>query len=287
MESPTFDYYRKESHFETTSYSQFNVFDCLQDKFDGNDKKWIDIEIELRDFAKNIDLTKCDKKQDAIGYIEKTFNQVREALCEYLEKIDYSSIDIQSVAIMALKAISGGRNCVIYNFNYTDLSRLYAYVGRTPLFTVHNIHGTLKEKSIVLGFENTPLKYPNLDFMIKYQSDSYNPPDDIRRDLEEAEEVLFFGHTLGSTDHSYFQRFFQREVDVLRTKQIPICIVTFDAKSRRLINREINNMTNDEADVLNINYIQTHGNMSQEDTCNFFKKLAKRTTPNIEISALR
>ena len=170
---------------------------------------------------------------------------------------------------------------MVYNFNYTDLNRLNAYIGGAPSFTIHNIHGNLKDRSIILGFESIPLNYTDLDFMIKYQSDSYKTSEktDIRKDIGEAEEILIFGHTLGCTDHSYFQGFFQREVNPNKSKQIPISIVTFDAKSRRIINREINYMTNNEAEVLNINYIQTHGNTSQGDIHMFFNKLEARITP--------
>lgn len=88
--------------------------------------------------------------------------------------------------------------------------------------------------------------------MIKYQSDYYTPSD-IRKDLEDAEEVLVFGHTLGCTDHSYFRDFFQRETNHETRKRTPISIVTLDAKSRRLINREINEMTENNAEILNVN----------------------------------
>ena len=286
MLSKFFENYRNQSHQATDYDGKLNVFDYLQDKFDGNDKKWIDVEVELREFAKDIDLSKYDSEQDAIDYIESSFNQVRNALNEYLIGIDYSSIVTQSTAIDAIKAIKNGRNCVVYNFNYTNLSRLNEYIGGAPSYTVHYIHGTLEEKSIVLGFENIELRYPLLDFMIKFQSDYYKPSD-IRKDLEEAEEVLIFGHTLGCTDHSYFIDFFQREADPNTRKDIPISIVTLDAESRRLINREINEMTENKADMLNILFIQTHGNTSQEEIHSFFNALANRTTPNIMRSILR
>lgn len=281
MLSPIFDTYRVISHHEATSYGKLNLFDYLQDRFDGNDKKWIDVEIELREFAKNVDLSEYDNILEATEFIEHSFNQVRAALCEYLSKIDWTSINVHSVAIEAFKAISSSRNCVIYNFNYTDIGRIYEYVGGTPSFSVYNIHGTLQEKSIVLGFEKTSLQYPDLDFMIKYQSDNYktSKDNDIRKDLEEAEEILIFGHTLGCTDHSYFQKFFQKEVDANRALRTPISIVTLNAKSRRLINREINHMTEGDADMLNINFIETHGNTSKEEILKFFNELKARTTP--------
>jgi len=281
MMSKIFDDYWKNSHHENTSYEKLNLFDYLQERFDGNDKKWIDVEIELREFAKNVDLSKYDNIPEATEYIENSFNQVRAALCEYLSKIDSSSINIHSTAIEALKAIWRGRNCMVYNFNYTDIRRLYEYIGGTPSFSVYNIHGTLQEKSIVLGFEKTSLQYPDLEFMIKYQSDNYKTSDDndIRKDLEEAEEILIFGHTLGCTDHSYFQKFFRREVDANRGNRPPISIVTFNAKSRRLVNREINHMTEGEADMLNINFIETHGNTSKEEILKFFNELKARTSP--------
>ena len=290
MISDTFKEYRNESHSQPNDpYSRLNLFDYLQDRFDGNDKRWIDIEIELRDFAHDIDLTNYDSQEKAIGYIKTSFNQIRSALTEYLTTVDYSSVNIQSAAIETLKAIRGGRNCMVYNFNYTDISRLYRYIGGSPSFSVYNIHGTLKEKSIVLGFDKIPLRYQDLDFMVKYQSDSFKSPDnscDIRKDLEEAEEVLVFGHTLGSTDHSYFQEFLQQQIGLTRDKRTQITIVTLNAKARREINREIDEMTDNESEMLNINFIQTHGNTSQEEIHSYFENLSKRISPSINESVL-
>ena len=47
MTSKTFKDYRKDSHLlPIDSYSRLNLFDFLKERFDGNDKRWIDIEIE-------------------------------------------------------------------------------------------------------------------------------------------------------------------------------------------------------------------------------------------------
>lgn len=260
MLSPIFDNYRENSHHETTSYGKLNLFDYLQDRFDGNDKNWIDIEIELREFAKNVDLSEYANKQEAIEYIEKSFNQVRAALSDYLSGIDYSALNTQSAAIEMLKAIRNGLNCVIYDFNYTDIDRLLTFIGGTPSFKVHYIHGTLKDRNIVMGFENIRLPYSTLDFMVKFKSDSYKTSIDfdLRKDLDAAEEVLIFGHTLGSTDHSYFKQFFQAEINKCKDIQTPISIVTYNTNSRRSILREIDEMTNYNADMLNINFIRKH-----------------------------
>ena len=63
MLSRIFDNYRENSHLESTQYGHLNLFDYLQDRFDGNDKQWIDVEIELREFAKSINLTDFDDEQ--------------------------------------------------------------------------------------------------------------------------------------------------------------------------------------------------------------------------------
>lgn len=289
MLSDTFKEYRKESHSQSNDpYSRLNLFDYLQDRFDGNNKRWIDIEIELRDYAKDIDLTEYDDKQKAIDYIEHSFNQVRDALYDYLSGIDYSVLNTKSAAIELLKAIRRGRNCVIYDFNYTDIGRLLTFIRGTSSFSVHYIHGTLKDRSIVIGFENIRLHYSHLDFMVKFKSDNYKTSTefDIRTDLENAEEVLIFGHTLGSTDHSYFKHFFQKETNRSKDRLTPISIVTYNANSRRLILCEIDEMTNHNADILNINFIQTHGNTSQEEIHSFFENLSKRISPRINSSVL-
>lgn len=180
---------------------------------------------------------------------------------------------------MLMKAIVGNRLCEVFTFNYTDLGRLHAYIGaKSPMYKVSYVHGQLENNSIVLGFGQTELPNEELDFMVKHQSGTNNRKTEIREVLEAAEEVVIFGHTLGDSDHTYFQKFFQREVSQYR-KNIPINIITYNAKSKRQINREINLMTDNRAEFLNTTFWFTEEDFSVTGLDVFLSQLKVRTTP--------
>lgn len=278
MKSDIFQVYLQKSHVTSGDYANLNLFDYMEHRFEGNNKNWIDIEKELQEYAEKVDLSIYKDKGEAIKYIERSFGSLRDSLTAYLSNIDYSIIDRDSSALRLLRAIKDDYFCELYTFNYTDLSRLDTYVGGSSLINVHYIHGTLKENTIILGFSHTDLPYQEMDFMIKYQSDFYRS-NDFRQTLDNAEEVLIFGHTLGRTDYPYFREFFQRETDINRRHKTTISIVTFNSSTKRQINREINTMTGGKADWMDINFIQTHGVNTPIEIENFFESLRKRVSP--------
>lgn len=278
MRSSIFQESLEKSYVESADYANLNLLVYMENRFENNNKNWIDIEKELQEYAEKVDLSRYKDKGDAIKYIERSFVSLRDSLTAYLSNIDYSIIDEDSSALRLLRAIKDDYFCELYTFNYTDISRLDSYIGDTSVIKVHYIHGTLEDNSIILGFSHTNLPYQDLDFMIKYQNDFYKS-NDFRQTLDNAEEVLIFGHTLGSTDYPYFREFFQRETDINRRHQTPINVVTFNASSKRQINREINVMTSGKADRLDINFIQTHGVNTSKEIEDFFEALRKRVTP--------
>lgn len=85
------------------------------------------------------------------------------------------------------------------------------------------MHGSLESRqtakddtSIILGFQDNIEIDDSYCFMIKSHSPYYTSHN-IKSKLDQADEVIFFGHSLGSTDYPYFEDFFANNVQLSLT----------------------------------------------------------------------
>lgn len=73
------------------------------------------------------------------------------------------------------------------------------------------IHGSLDNgENIVFGVEDSSNLTKEHSFLYK----SYNPTlnvDHLNERFEDAKHILFYGYSLGQTDHSYFEDFFKEQ----------------------------------------------------------------------------
>ena len=79
--------------------------------------------------------------------------------------------------------------------------------------------------------------------------DSFRPPD-ILAALDKADEVIFFGHSLGENDRQYFEQFFTKQVGSDNLKEPYIFIFTRDSDSKVDIRRSLKSLTGDRLSLL-------------------------------------
>lgn len=274
------DYLEKAPVFDHVGHivDDLNIFDYLFLK--GYDKEnWIDIEQELSKLATSASsrnnklLRKASKKE------EETFELLHKQLCSYLKSIDYSRIN-NSTSLQLLRVLCKCADVEIISYNYTDLHKLEQYLSCKLNKPIDYVHGKIEDESIILGFEDNIEIDNSYAFMIKSFSPHYKSHN-VRQKLLEANEVIFFGHSLGSTDYHYFQDLFRRQSnpDLADQKQI-IRIFTSDEKSRRdiLIRlREMNNKRSDYIfDLCDFNLYRTKDGIDKEKIDMYFKDLSKR-----------
>lgn len=204
-------------------------------------EKWLDIEREL--FLYVSGKSDCgDAQQIKSDYY--AFNKLKMALSEYLLAVQKDSRILQSSpAAKVLKGIiENGKFQDIYTFNYTNLQSV---ANKLNLGTIlfHYVHGALEHKDIILGIDDHENINEQYDFMYKTFDKNY-PSSPIQYSLQDADEVVFFGHSLGKTDYHYFQDFFRRQS--LPTMNIKdrkkITIFTYDDNSRLEILRQLRKM---------------------------------------------
>lgn len=162
----------------------------------------IDIENELKLYSKNEDNAK--------------FKTEYEALCKqlvvYINNIDYSSINKNSKAYEVLTNLSSTKNNIILDFNYTASTRLILKQCGLSDEDIDNrlikVHGEASNNDIIFGVEdNAGIKKEHVflrkAYNIKYKALNFSEL------YDRIKSVAIFGHSLGETDHTYFNKLFQ------------------------------------------------------------------------------
>ncbi len=210
-------------------------------------QSWIDIEEFLKEHA----------SQDKYAYDEKTILEgyliLRDELLKYIKSLTYDNINANNTALMLLSAVLQYSSVQIFSFNYTDLNTICQVYGISCRAHITHIHGKSADNSIILGFDDdTNIKKNAYSCMIKSHSAYYRSAN-INKALLNADEIIFFGHSLGSTDYHYFRHFFMSRVqeNCISDDQLKkIRIFTFDEQARQRILLQIRNMNDRKTNML-------------------------------------
>lgn len=251
-----------------------------------NIQNWIDLEMEIGKLAtrKNVyynsDVGRIETNMKSSEAMMDSFNTLRECLNEYISFLDIPGYKM-NYAYDLLKIIAAEKrdNVQIVTFNYTPIDTVSSVDIQVPVYHIHGKisqgHGT----EIILGVQDDIEVDKSYSYVIKSHSPFYRSSRIIDL-LEEADEVIFFGHSLGETDYPYFSEFFQSQC-----KRIPpeirkkIRIFTFDESSRldilyqlRIMNNKQTRMFFENADFA---LYRTKDNMDDKDIQIYFNELKR------------
>ncbi|MBR6346139.1 MAG: hypothetical protein IKR69_01990 [Bacteroidales bacterium] len=193
---------------------------------------------------------KEDYSQTSNWRDRKALKLIKEGLCKYLTFIDKPIPESHSVAFHLLlamtKCVKAGDTVDIYSFNYTRVQLQGHSMDRIP---VYYMHGSCEKDKIIVGTrDGTPI-IPEYDFLQKVMDDSFLPPDIVRA-LDNADEVIIFGHSLGENDRQYFEKFFTNQTNGSNQKEPYIIIFTRDSNSMKDIKRSLKSLTGDRLSLL-------------------------------------
>ncbi|HBT74519.1 TPA: hypothetical protein DIS57_02040 [Candidatus Wolfebacteria bacterium] len=174
---------------------------CIYLKKRENLDNWVDIESALVPFS---------LMEDSVNF-KSELAVLKIALRNYLNHIDYGNINRRSHAYEFVRDV-GMNASMILNFNYTDTVELilqeHGLHADLSKGKVTKVHGTLSNGAgIILGVEDKAEHRTGHAF-IKKSSDDYFPAVNVSEYLLGAKSIYFYGHSLGKTDHMYFERFF-------------------------------------------------------------------------------
>lgn len=207
---------------------------------------WIDIENELLKYAKS----KIGKPIDSrlVAFDEKHFGILKMMLQEYLSSV--TTLERQSPKKEFVKLINTIKTNAefkkVYTFNYTDLkNELTSFLGFSDdelpeVVYVHGRHDSENLSNIVLGI-NEVLSIPE-DYHFLFKSKQAHPTD-LARDIALADEVIFYGLSLGEIDFPYFKSFFNyvASQSIIDPKK-HISIFTFGKDCVSAVERSIHEM---------------------------------------------
>lgn len=227
-----------------------------------NIEKWLDIEHELLNYVislQNPNIRTAGQvllEQRIIENDFHSFNILCDKLSNYLKSVQAMTIDNSSPAARIFKAIVKNTGFDdIYTFNYTNL-QIIADALELGKVNFKYVHGSLEDNDIIVGIDDNEEISPSYDFLYK-TFNKYYTSTPINYSLQNANEVVFFGHSLGPTDYHYFKNFFQAQSRDYMTSgdSKTITIFTYDENSRKEILRQLRNMNGGSLEYLYSNNI--------------------------------
>lgn len=226
-----------------TSYSDFMKSKYFSDLVSNNDTlakyllhkrvnngNWIDIENELANYSNILrhessifyDMPQELKAGKNPATIKNSFREEFIRLCtalkEYLNEIENAKKFNEGFnEFHAYKLIKDivyeRRHCYVVNFNYTIfLEKLIDVINYNYTeFYIRKIHGSLKHEIVFGVQDNLDL---TRDHVFLYKSyNKYQEVKGLPHILGNADNIIFFGYSLGETDHSYFDDFFKNQTE--------------------------------------------------------------------------
>ena len=166
---------------------------------------WVDIEKELTEYSKQI---KDDKSK-----VKNDFKELKNALMDYLKEAQEKEINQNSKAFEMMKNEILDTD-IVYNFNYTNsVFKVAEILGISDIESKHSyVHGSIENKNIIFGVEDNARINDNHIFFKKSYNPNFAESSIIRvlnsNNRNEKNNLVFFGHSLGITDSSYFENYF-------------------------------------------------------------------------------
>ncbi len=244
-----------DSKFQSESLHQYfyNYFTSQRDN--SGAVRWLDIETELYNYA----TSKKGKfiSDELVSQDKWDFYLLVKSLYVYLnrhEELKYKyhpQKGEDKCVIELLTALSKDKSFnKAYTFNYTDLKkRLIKYGGfvADSIPQITYVHGSIEQSTeeephIVLGI-NTDTSLPIEYSFLQKINNPYADAGDLAKDLAEADEIIFYGLSMGCIDFEYFFSFFRNIVNApFSTPKKNITFFTRGEKNVYSIGRNISDM---------------------------------------------
>lgn len=213
---------------------------------------WFDLEDLLAIYAsKHADLT-----QQQIKEAKELFGNLIANLKVYLRKQENTYINQMNSKMGEMRKMKTSHYVLqeffekkrrkIYSFNYTNTYKIVKQLIIDFEEDVMHIHGSLRDNNIILGIGDQ--REISDDFFEFYKSASpHYCSNNLIDDLNNADEIYIFGHSLGKNDHDYFSDFFKMasctSYRTNKSNKIKLRIFTLDEKSELELKKQLMTLT--------------------------------------------
>lgn len=228
-------------YLQQEEYQKHSLIAQLQ--LASTNSQWFDIEQEIHKFiVSHPDNTEKDMRDN-----KSEFNVIKKALASYLKRIsaNFTANKDRLSAYLMYKLRECPLTATEIYFNYTNPSEYLKlplqkeiFNGAQHWFTY--VHGSLRNNDIILGCDLQEEEKVNRQLSFMYKYNQLNKANHVARNILEAKEIIFFGHSINEMDFCYFKEFFK----VASASPNPIrhlTIITYDDESERAIKDNIRN----------------------------------------------
>lgn len=200
------------------------------------DPCWFDIEEAIHQFV----IKHKDNTEEAIRQIRWEFDLVRKGLQKYLQGIskDFKA-DENKLGYRLLTSLQNSPLSIfeiIFNYTYPhDFLKIQTYY---PKLHVSFVHGELSKNNIVLGCDLQDGEEVNRQLSFMYKYNMLTKANNTGYHLQEAKEIIFYGHSVNEMDFRYFKAV----LTTLSTTPSPnkhLTIITYNEASERDIKDNI------------------------------------------------
>jgi len=230
-----------------------------------NEANWFDVEGEL---------VKYSIQNPKDGNLRNEYVALESAFYQYIERIESMNIDGQRILSShawelfmsnVFSKINSSENVDIINFNYTNtiykLLEMFVRSERNKCYNINsdilegrfpkhiNVihpHGCISDGFVIIGVEDSAIISPNHSFLKKTCHKEFKRfPMEC---LEGCDKIIFFGHSLGVSDHTYFKDMFENSCnDNFRSR---IFISYFGDKGFEKIISQVDILTDNNVNML-------------------------------------
>jgi hypothetical protein len=242
---------RVEIFLQSNDYQEHSLIGQLQSA--SQDSKWFDIEQEIHKFV----LSHPDNTEQAIGEIKWEFELIRNALTAYLKRTttNFTANPEKCSTYLMYRLRECPLTVTEILFNYTNPHEYLKLPLQMEVFNgaqhwVTYVHGSLRNNDIVLGCDIQPGEEVNRQLSFMYKYNMLNKANHVARNILEAKEIIFFGHSINEMDFCYFKEFF-RAASASPNPIRHLTIITYDNESERNIKDNIRNQGISVTDLYN------------------------------------
>ena len=232
---------RVDSFLQFEDYRRHSLIGQLQ--VASRESLWFDIEEEIHKFIN----AHRDITIQEVGEIKIEFDLLKEALYKYLQRVsaNFTANRDKLSTYLMYKLRECPLTATEIIFNYTNPHEYLKLPLQKEIFNgaqhwVTYVHGSLRYNDIVLGCDLQPGEKVNRQLSFMYKYNQLNKANHVARNILEAKEIIFFGHSINEMDFCYFKEFFK----TASASPQPIrhlTIITYDDQSERDIKDNIRN----------------------------------------------
>lgn len=214
---------------------------------------WFDVEEALYDYSR-IGLGQATIQGINIDYRDRfDFDKLKSSLTSYLSNQEgcfYPRPNSMGIAVLN-SLVTSKNEFKIYSFNYTSLQNILRRNEITEQVNCEYIHGSIANNDIIIGVGDKIDFNSHYFYLSKIAAPNYSSHNVIL-DMMESDEVIIFGHSLGSNDFPYFEPFFHNLLSFTKEtkKRKRIAIFTKDESGRLGIKKRLHELTGQRTTLL-------------------------------------